>query len=334
MPSPSFPGSEADFLAYDLFNGDADGICALHQLRMREPRDSQLLTGVKRDIALFQKLPTGMPLNVTALDVSFDRNQAALRGVLGSGGKVSYFDHHAARTLFAHPQLQCQIDEAPDVCTSLLVDRHLGGVFRHWTIVAAYGDNLPELADRMAAACGCAADDRLALAQLGRLLNYNAYGETLADLHFHPADLYRSVQRFESPLDFIAQAVEYKCLVDGFEADQRHLNELEPHAQTALAAAYVLPNANWARRLSGTLANQLSGLDGRKAVAVLTPGADGSYLVSVRIAAEVGARADTFCGRYPGGGGRHTAGGIEHLPASGLDPFIADFFSYLTGVPA
>jgi hypothetical protein len=38
--------------AIDIFNGDADGICALTQLRNAEPRDARLVTGVKRDIAL------------------------------------------------------------------------------------------------------------------------------------------------------------------------------------------------------------------------------------------------------------------------------------------
>ena len=38
---------------YDVFNGDADGICALIQLRLVEPRpDATLVTGVKRDIQL------------------------------------------------------------------------------------------------------------------------------------------------------------------------------------------------------------------------------------------------------------------------------------------
>ena len=35
---------------YDVFNGDADGICALVQLRQAEPRDTTLVTGVKRNI--------------------------------------------------------------------------------------------------------------------------------------------------------------------------------------------------------------------------------------------------------------------------------------------
>ena len=41
----------------DVFNGDADGICALTQLRNAEPRNATLVTGVKRDIALLDRRP-------------------------------------------------------------------------------------------------------------------------------------------------------------------------------------------------------------------------------------------------------------------------------------
>ena len=40
----------------DIFNGDADGICALTQLRLAEPRDARLVTGVKRDINLMAQV--------------------------------------------------------------------------------------------------------------------------------------------------------------------------------------------------------------------------------------------------------------------------------------
>ena len=316
---------------YDLFNGDADGICALHQLRMLAPRNSYLLTGTKRDIALLEKLPSGMSLDVTVLDLSFDRNEVGVRQVLQSGGRVLYFDHHAAHKLFSHPQLECHIDQSMDVCTSLLVDRHLGGLFRHWTIVAAYGDNLPALADSLAQASACTAAVRTALAQLGNLLNYNAYGETTSDLFFHPAQLYQSVHRFESPLDFIAKAHEYQCLAEGHAADLRCLHELKPHAQNALAAVYVLPDKAWARRISGTLANRLVTQSLGQSVAVLTPRTDGNFLVSVRVTPTIEARADSFCSRYQGGGGRYAAGGIDRLPASELDRFITAFFHHLTG---
>ena len=55
----------------DVFNGDADGICALHQLRLVDPRpDARLVTGVKRDIHLLQKLAGIRKAQITVLDVS------------------------------------------------------------------------------------------------------------------------------------------------------------------------------------------------------------------------------------------------------------------------
>ena len=41
---------------YDVFNGDADGIISLLQLRFYQPTESQLVTGVKRDIQLLDQL--------------------------------------------------------------------------------------------------------------------------------------------------------------------------------------------------------------------------------------------------------------------------------------
>ena len=62
----------------DIFNGDADGICALTQLRNDEPADSVLVTGVKRDIELVDKARIGSGDRVTVLDVSFDKNRNGL----------------------------------------------------------------------------------------------------------------------------------------------------------------------------------------------------------------------------------------------------------------
>lgn len=38
------------------FNGDADGLCALQQLRLAEGADAVLVTGVKRDIHLLKRV--------------------------------------------------------------------------------------------------------------------------------------------------------------------------------------------------------------------------------------------------------------------------------------
>ncbi|HBQ39206.1 MAG TPA: acetyltransferase, partial [Halieaceae bacterium] len=60
---------------YDVFNGDADGLCALVQLRRAEPLDAVLVTGVKRDIALLQQVEAGPGDRVTVLDISLDKNR-------------------------------------------------------------------------------------------------------------------------------------------------------------------------------------------------------------------------------------------------------------------
>ena len=84
---------------------------------------------------------------------------------------------------------QTFIDTAPDVCTSLLVDRLPRGRQRIWAVVAAFGDNLADPA-RAAAAVRLELNE-LQLAQLqelGECINYNAYGDSVDDLNYHPAE--------------------------------------------------------------------------------------------------------------------------------------------------
>ena len=81
---------------YDIFNGDADGICALHQLRLEEPRDAQRVTGVKRDVTLLERVDAAAGDEITVLDISMKTNASALAKLLGRGVTCRYFDHHAA----------------------------------------------------------------------------------------------------------------------------------------------------------------------------------------------------------------------------------------------
>ncbi len=60
---------------YDVFNGDADGLCALHQLRLARPLDAQLVTGTKRDNALLARVPAIAGDRVTALDIALPGNR-------------------------------------------------------------------------------------------------------------------------------------------------------------------------------------------------------------------------------------------------------------------
>src|SRR6185436_3281623 len=155
----------------------ADGLCALHQLRLETPCAAELVTGVKRDIRLLDRIDAHAGDTLTVLDVSMKRNAAALERALESGARVRYFDHHAPGEIPQHPALEAHIDTAPDMCTSLIVDRYLGGRHRMWAVVAAFGDNLVQSAIAAAQPLKLDLTERARLHELGECLNYNAYGE-------------------------------------------------------------------------------------------------------------------------------------------------------------
>ena len=60
-------------------------------------------------------------------------------------------------------------------------------------------------------------------------------------------------------------------------------------------------------------------------VGAVASAALGCYLVSLRVPASSSVTADAFCRKFPTGGGRSTAAGINHLPASELERFSQDF---------
>jgi hypothetical protein len=164
---------------FDVFNGDADGICALHQLRLAVPRETTLVTGTKHDIALVERTHAQSGDTMTVLDLSFDTNRGALEPLLAKGIEIEYFDHHYAGEVPPYRNLRAHIDTTANVCTSVLVDRHLGGRFRRWAIVAAWGDNLPETALALARDLDLSDDETEQLRELGEAMNYNAYGDSV-----------------------------------------------------------------------------------------------------------------------------------------------------------
>jgi len=313
---------------FDVFNGDADGICALHQLRMAYPVAATEITGVKRDITLLERLHVSSGDQLTVLDISLDANVTSLHAHLDCGAEVLYFDHHDARQQFTHPHLQLHLSNSPEVCTSILVNEYLQGRYEIWAIVAAYGDHLLNTAQGMAIRAGLTKDERRILQELGTLLNYNAYGETLEDLHIHPAELYREVHQFTSPFDFVHNSSYFLSLQYAYAHERAYLNNLHPVAAGQHSEVYILPDKPWSRRLSGLLANHLCEAHPNKSFAVLTPRRDGTYTVSVR-SAEPGLKpASSLCAGFENGGGRSTAAGINQLDSKRINQFFQDFFTY------
>ena len=308
----------------DVFNGDADGLCALRQLRLAEPAVSELVTGVKRDIALLARVAARPGDLVTVLDVSLERNRAALLRLLGNGVRVRYFDHHFAGEIPSHAGLEAHIDTSPGTCSSMLVDRHLGGRFRRWAVAAAFGDGLDQPALELGATIALDPAEIEKLRELGRSLNYNAYGETEADLLVPPARLYRELATYDDPLQFVAASALYGRLNAGRHADLDAALAVPARWTAQGGEVYVLPEAPWSRRVNGTFANALARQHPGRAAAVLTP-TGGGYVVSVRVPAGARTSADEFCRSFAGGGGRKEAAGIDRLPAADLESFVRRF---------
>lgn len=78
----------------DVCNGDAGGLCAVIQWRLRAPRRAKLVTWLKRDIALLQHVEVRAGDEVLVWDLSLRANRAALSSLLIQCATVHYFDHH------------------------------------------------------------------------------------------------------------------------------------------------------------------------------------------------------------------------------------------------
>ncbi len=308
-----------------MFNGDADGICALHQLRLAEPGDAELITGVKRDISLLRRVNAAACDKVTVLDVSLDKNRDHLVRLLEAGASVQYFDHHFAGGIPVSVNLNAYIDTSADTCTSLLVNDYLNGSYLPWAVVAAFGDNLFDAACAAAVPLGLSDAELQQLEHLGTLINYNGYGVTLDDLYFAPDILYREVQPYADPFQFIAKSPVYRTLADGFASDIEQARELAAKIHTESIKVLLLPDAAWTRRVSGVFGNELARGAPDRAHALITILPEGNYRVSVRAPLNNKTGADELCMQFPSGGGRKAAAGINALPADMFDHFIDAF---------
>jgi hypothetical protein len=193
---------------------------------------------------------------------------------------------------------------------------------------------LTEEGRALAAQAGLSSDDAEILRAVGTAINYNGYGESLTDLHVPPADLAEEMLRHPDPLDFAARSEVYQRVAEGYRTDMALAAGVRPARQSSGAVLFVLPDAPWARRVSGTLANDLAKAHAGEAVALLSPKTSGGYLVSVRVPRDARVSAEAFCRKFPTGGGRKTAAGINHLPAEALNEFGSAFENEFKAVTA
>lgn len=314
---------------YDVFNGDADGIIALLQLRLAKPKEGQLITGVKRDIDLLKQVDAKQARSVTVLDISMEKNQAALHALLAEEVEVFYVDHHRTGAIPDAKTLTTIIDTDANTCTSLLVNQYLQGKYVLWAITAAFGDNMNAAASQLAAQHNLTALQQQQLKQLGTYINYNGYGASITDLHFAPSDLYQTLLAYENPFDLIAAPDSlFQQLADAYNSDMAKAQQAPTLHENEVLTVIELDNQAWSRRVSGVFGNELANQAPNKAHAVLTRNADNSYLVSLRAPLNNKQGAGDICAKFATGGGRAAAAGINQLTPENLGKFISIVSQY------
>ncbi|PCH97518.1 MAG: acetyltransferase [Gammaproteobacteria bacterium] len=328
---------------YDVFNGDADGIIALLQLRLSKNKpyfkESTLITGVKRDISLLKQVDINNATSVTVLDISLEKNNEALASLLKKQVKVFYVDHHRAGDIPQSTFLTSLIDTDANTCTSLLVNNHLNGELVYWAIAAAFGDNMQVSAQKLAEKNHLSIAQQELLKELGIYINYNGYGRSVDDLHFHPAQLLEKLSSYSDPFGLIDEADSvFHQLKAAYLADMAKAKNSAILVNNKQLTAVQLADEPWARRVSGVFGNELANASPNKAHVVITlnkntlnesslnehdSNINKTYTISLRSPLNNKQGAGELCASFPTGGGRAAAAGVNALPAE----MLGDFFS-------
>ncbi|MGL1959594.1 MAG: DHH family phosphoesterase [Colwellia sp.] len=332
---------------YDVFNGDADGIIALLQLRLAKPKQSVIITGVKRDISLLKQVDAKKASSVTVLDISLEKNIKALTGLLDESIEVFYVDHHRTGDIPQSLYLKTLLNTDANICTSLLVNEYLNGRYVTWAIAAAFGDNMHASAQALANKNNLTPQQQSQLNELGVYINYNGYGANIDDLHFHPADLYQQLSSYSDPFELINEPNSiFAQLKTCYQQDMAKAQSARVIADGRVLKAILLEDKAWARRVSGVLGNDLANQSPDKAHVVVTlnkselnkstlnknvvnKGIEDSdialkpsYTVSLRAPLNNKQGAGELCAQFPSGGGRAAAAGINALPHKMLGDFL------------
>lgn len=314
---------------FDVFNGDADGIIALVQLRLVEPKSSTLITGVKRDINLVEKVSIEYAQSVTVLDISMEKNAPALTQLLNHDVDIFYVDHHRSGDIPNNEKLTAIIDTDANTCTSLLINSYLDGQYAHWAVAAAYGDNMLASADKLASELGLSSTEKSQLKALGIYINYNGYGRSVDDLHFSPDQLFLKLVKYENPLKLIGEDNSvFHQLENAYNQDMAKAISANVLVDNEHCKAVELPDEAWARRVSGVFGNELANQSPKKAHIVFTINTDKTYTVSLRAPLHNKQGAGDICAEFPSGGGRAAAAGINKLPEEMINEFIKAVAQY------
>ena len=165
----------------------------------------------------------------------------------------------------------------------------------------------------------------LILKQIGFVVNYNSYGQTVEDLFYSPETIAGAARACGPDIfNFVKQGDIFATLLENFNADMSSAVCQEPFAISKNGVIYTLPNEPWTHRIMGSFSNHLVSTNKDLACAIAVLNSDGTYRISVRSSINNPYGAGNLCGKFDGGG-REKAGGINNLPESDIVSFKEEF---------
>jgi hypothetical protein len=123
-----------------------------------------------------------------------------------------------------------------------------------------------------------------------------------------------------------------KALRQGYADDMSLALGFQPVQESDHGRIFLLPGEPWARRVAGVFSNTLARQEPGKAHGLLMPNSDGTLRISVRAPLANPTRADQLCRRFPTGGGRAAAAGINNLPREQAPEFMRAFMEQFNGM--
>ena len=182
-----------------------------------------------------------------------------------------------------------------------------------------------DLAMNMAKSENLNEDQIILLKQIGLVVNYNSYGQTVEDLFYTPEEIAEAVKACGSDIfRFTEQRDIFSTLLENFSADMSSAVCQEPYSIGENTVIYTLPNEPWTHRIMGSFSNHLVSTNKDLACAIAVLNSDGTYRISVRSSINNPHGAGDLCKKF-GGGGREKAGGVNNLDESELDNFKKEF---------
>jgi hypothetical protein len=178
----------------------------------------------------------------------------------------------------------------------------------------------------LALEAGYSEDQITQLKVLGETLNYNGYGEEASDLAVWPVDCAAELKGYSDPWEYVARSPLFEKILKQKKSDEEALGQVEILHLSTAGEICLMPRGAFSRRMSGIYSNDRVYLEPDLAHATLTHlENEAGYRVSIRAPKNRMRGADELAQRFPTGGGRAGAAGVNVLGEAKLVEFFDAF---------